>query len=91
MRGKGKASAGILERLLGRPDSSPHGELRLPGPLAGVCSPAHLEADSVGAQQVHDRRRFPSTLLLSTDMCLWLGLILQVWVPPTAPTQGSSP
>ena len=32
------------------------GGTRLPGPLAGVCSPAHLEADSVGAQQVHDRQ-----------------------------------
>ena len=32
-----------------------------------------LEADSVGAQQVHDRRRFPSTLLPSTDMCRWFG------------------
>ena len=46
---------------------------RLPGPLAGVCSRAHPEADSVGAQQVHDRRRFPSTLLPSTDVCQWLG------------------
>ena len=46
---------------------------RLPGPLAGVCSPAHEEADSLGAQQVHDRRRFSSTLLPSTDMCRWFG------------------
>ena len=46
---------------------------RIPGPLAGVCSPAHQEADSLGAQQVHDRRRFPSTLLPSRDMCRWFG------------------
>ena len=85
MRGKGKASAGILERLLGRPDSSPHGELRLPGPLAGVCSPAHQEADSMGAQQVHDRR---SSLALSSpaETCAGgSGLILRVWVPAHNP------
>ena len=46
---------------------------RLPGPLAGVFSPAHREADSVFAQKVYDRRRFPSTLLPSRDMCRWLG------------------
>ena len=46
---------------------------RLPGPLAGVFSPAHTEADSLGAQKVYDRRRFPSTLLPSRDMCRWLG------------------
>ena len=41
---------------------------RLPGPLAGVFSLAHLEADSVGAQNMYDRRRFPSTLLPCRDM-----------------------
>ena len=46
---------------------------RVPGPLAGVCSPPHLEADSVGAQQVYDRCRFPSTLLPSRDMCRCFG------------------
>ena len=46
---------------------------RLPGPLAGVFSPAHMEADNLGAQKVYDRRRFPSTLLPSRDMCRWLG------------------
>ena len=46
---------------------------RLPGPLAVVFSPAHPEAVSVGAQRVYDRRRFPSTLLPSRDMCRCLG------------------
>ena len=46
---------------------------RFQGPLAEVCSPAHPEADSVGAQKVYDRGRFPSTLLPSRDMCRWLG------------------
>ena len=46
---------------------------RLPGPLAGVCSPGQPKAVSVGAQKVYDRRRFPSTLLPSRDMCRWLG------------------
>ena len=41
---------------------------RLPGPLAGVFSPAHTEAYSLGAQKVYDRRRFPSTLLPSRDI-----------------------
>ena len=44
---------------------------RLPGPLAGVFSPAHTEADSLGAQKVYDRRRFPSTLLPSRDMLVF--------------------
>ena len=47
---------------------------RLPGPLAGVCSPAHPEADSVGTQQLPHTRRFPSALLPSRDVCSWLGL-----------------
>ena len=46
---------------------------RLPGPLAGVFSPTHTEADSLGAQKVYDRRRFPSTLLPSRDMCRCFG------------------
>ena len=37
----------------------------LPGLLAWIFSAAHLEADSLGAQRVYDRRRFPSTLLPS--------------------------
>ena len=41
---------------------------RLPGPLAGVCSPAHPEADSLGAQQLPHTRTFPSALLPSRDM-----------------------
>ena len=71
VRGKGRASAGLLQRFLGRQTQCLTESTRLPGPLAGVCSPTHPEADSVGAQQVHDRRRFPSTLLASTDMCRW--------------------
>ena len=46
---------------------------RLPGPLAVVFSPAHLEAESVFAQEVHDRRRFPTSLLPSRDMRRWFG------------------
>ena len=41
---------------------------RLPGPLAGVFSPAHTEAYSLGVQKVYDRRKFPSTLLPSRDI-----------------------
>ena len=73
VRGKGRATAGLLQRLLG-PQIQRHTEnTRLPGPLAGVFSPAHPEADALGAQKVYDRRRFPSTLLPSRDMCRWLG------------------
>ena len=64
---------------------------RLPGPLAGVCSPTHLEADSVGAQQVHDRHRFPSTLLLSTDICQWLGPDPANLGPAHSPNSGKQP
>ena len=73
VRGKGRETAGLLQWLLGRPDSAPHGEHQAPRARAGICSPAHPEADSVGTQQVYDRRRFPSTLLPSRDMCRWLG------------------
>ena len=45
---------------------------RLPGPLAGVCSPAHPEADSLGAQQLPHTRRLPSALLPSRDVSSWL-------------------
>ena len=38
---------------------------RLPETLAGVCSPAHPEADSLGAQQLPHTRSFPSALLPS--------------------------
>ena len=46
---------------------------RLPGPMAGVCIPGQPKSVSVGALRVCDRRRFPSTLLPSRDMCRWLG------------------
>ena len=46
---------------------------RLPGSLAGVCSPTHPEADSLGAQQLPHTRSFPSALLPSRDVCSWLG------------------
>ena len=46
---------------------------RLPWPLAGVCSPAHPEADSLGAQQLPHTRSFPSALLPSRDVCSWFG------------------
>ena len=85
MRGKGKASAGILERLLGRPDSSPHGELRLPGPWLGSAA-------------LHTRRLTPwapskcmtdvGSLALSSpaETCAGnSGLILRVWVPAHNP------
>ena len=45
---------------------------RLPGPLAGVCSPAHPGAHSLGAQQLPHTRSFPSALLPSRDVCSWL-------------------
>ena len=59
------SSSGCLAAQIQRHTES----TRLPGPLAGVFSPAHTEADSLGAQKVYDRRRFPSTLLPSRDMC----------------------
>ena len=46
---------------------------RLAGPLAVVCSPAHPEVDSLGAQQLPHTRSFPSALLPSRDVCSWLG------------------
>ena len=55
----------------------------LPGPLAGVCNPAHTEADSLGAQQLPLTRSFPSALLPSKDVCSWLG--------PAPACLGSSP
>ena len=87
------SSSGCLAAQIQRHTES----TRLPGPLAGVFSPAHTEADSLGAQKVYDRRRFPSTLLPSRDMCRWLGpdpACLGSCVSgflPTAPTQGKQP
>ena len=46
---------------------------RLPGPLAGVCNPAHPEADFMGAQQLPYTLSFPSALLPSRDVYSWLG------------------
>ena len=64
---------------------------RLSGRLAWVCSPAHPEADSVGAQPVHDRHRFPSTLLPSRDMCRLLGTDPAcLGSPPQPQVSGSS-
>ena len=58
VRRKGRATAGLLQRLLGRPDSAPHGEHQAPrAPGWGLLS-GHQEADSVGAQKVYDRGRF---------------------------------
>ena len=71
--GKGRATAGLLQRLLGRPDSAPHGEHQAPrAPGWGLLS-GHPEADSVDAQKVYDRGRFLSTLLPSRDMCRCFG------------------
>ena len=46
---------------------------RLPGTLAGVCSPEHLEGDSLAARQLPYTRSFPSALLPSRDVCSCLG------------------
>ena len=46
---------------------------RLPGPLAGVCSPAHPVADSLGTQQLPHTRSFPSALLSGKVVCSRLG------------------
>ena len=73
VRGKRSSKAGLLLRLLGRPDSAPHGEHQAPRAPGRVCSPGQPKAVSVGAQRVYDRRRFPSTLLPSRDMCRCLG------------------
>ena len=73
VRGKGRATAGLLQRLLGHRDSAPHGEHQAPrAPGWGLLS-GHPEDDFVGAQKVYDRGRFPSTLLPSRDMCRCLG------------------
>ena len=90
VRGKGRASAGLLQRLLGRPDSAPHEEPHLPGPLAGVSSPAYLEADSVGAHQLPLTRR---SLALSspaeTCAAVW-GMTLLVLTPAHSPSSGQA-
>ena len=61
---------------------------RKPGPLAGVCSPAHPEADSLGSQQLPHTRSFPSALLPSRDVCSWLGPPLRAWAPAHSPSSG---
>ena len=58
------SSSGCLDAQIQRRKES----TRLPGLLAGVFLPGHLEADSVGAQKVYDRGRVPSTLLPSRDV-----------------------
>ena len=91
VRGKGRASAGLLQRLLSRPDSAQTEGTRLPGPLAGVCSPAHPEADSLGAQQLSHTRSFPNAPLPSRDVCSWLGPAPACLGSHTAPAQGKQP
>ena len=39
VRGKGRASAGLLQRLLDRPDSAPHGEHQAPWAPGGALEP----------------------------------------------------
>ena len=63
------SSSGCLAAQTQRPTEC----TRLPGPLAGVCSPALPEADSLGAQQLPNTRSFSSALLPSRDVCSWLG------------------
>ena len=73
VRGKGRATAGLLQRFLGRLESALHGEHQAPrAPGWGLLS-EHPEADSVGAHKVYDRGRFLSTLLPSRDMCRCFG------------------
>ena len=64
---------------------------RLPGPLAGFCSPAHPEADSVGAQQLPHTPSFPSALLPSKVVCSWLPPALAFCVPPHSRSSGKKP
>ena len=63
---------------------------RIPGPLAGVCSTAHPEADSLGAQQLPHTR---SSLALSSpaETCAagW-GLPLRAWAPAHSPSSGQA-
>ena len=68
-----KGGAGLLQRLLAAQTQRRTECTRLPWPLTGVCSPAHPEADSLGAQQLPHTRSFPSALLPSRDVCSWLG------------------
>ena len=63
----------------------------LPRPLAGVCSPTHLEADSVGAQQLPHTPSFPSALLPSKVVCSWLPPALAFCVPPHSRSSGKKP
>ena len=58
----------------------------LPGPMALVCSPAHPEADSMGAQQLPLTRRFPSALLPSETYAAAWGLALRAWAPAHSPS-----
>ena len=89
--GKGWAPAWLLQRLLGSQDSAAHEEHQAPrAPGWGLQTPTP-EADSVGAKQVHDRRRFPSTLLPSTDMCQWLGPEPASLGPAHSPNSGKQP
>ena len=48
VRGKRRATAGLLQRFLGRPKLRTE-STRFQGPLAGFCIPTLPEADSVGA------------------------------------------
>ena len=61
---QGSSSGCLAAQIQRRTEST-----RLPGPLAGVFSPARTEADSVGAETMYDRHRFPSTLLPIRDIC----------------------
>ena len=90
VRGKGRATAGLLQRLHGRPDYRHTESTRLPGPLAGVYCP-------------DTRRLIPwaprkcmtevGSLALSSpaETCAggW-GLILRVWVPAHSPNSGEA-
>ena len=90
VRGKGSATAGLLQRILGRLESAPHREHQAP------------RAPGWGFQP-HTRRLIPwvprkcmtdvGSLALSSpaETCagVW-GLILRVWVPAHSPNSGEA-
>ena len=82
----GSASGCLAGKTQGPTEST-----RLPGTLAVVCSPAHPEADSVGAQQLPHTRRFPSALLGAETCAGGWGLPLRVWAHAQSPSSGEQP
>ncbi|XP_060264733.1 uncharacterized protein LOC132659108 [Ovis aries] len=87
---EGRASAGLRKTLLGRTDSALHGVHQAPRALAGVCSPAHPEADSWGAQQLPHTRSFLALSSPAETCAAGWGLPLRAWAPAHSPSSGQA-